>query len=63
VLPDSARDSGPTGIVLTLELDEFEHVAVLMEARLLDPNEADDHAAITEATKRFLEISAREKQQ
>jgi hypothetical protein len=50
-------------IVLTIELDEIEHVAVLIEARQLDPNQQDDHEAITEATQRFLQVFQKEKQQ
>jgi hypothetical protein len=50
-------------MVLTIELDEIEHVAVLIEARQLDPNRQDDREAIAKATERFLEVFQKEKQQ
>jgi hypothetical protein len=48
-------------IMLTIEVDEAELVAVLIEARQLDPNQADDHKAIAEAVEKLLVIFSREK--
>jgi hypothetical protein len=48
-------------IMLTIEVDEAELVAVLIEARQLDPNQADDHEAIAEAVEKLLVVFSRDK--
>ena len=48
-------------IVLTIEVDEAELVSVLIEARQLDANQADDRMAIAEAVEKLLVIFSREK--
>lgn len=48
-------------IVLPIAVDQTALVEALIEARLLDPNRADDRTALTQATARFLEICCKEK--
>jgi hypothetical protein len=47
-------------IVLAVEVDEVTLAAALIESRLLDPNEADDREALTQATETLLKIFAKE---
>lgn len=43
-------------VVLPIEVDVVALADVLIEARLLDPNMADDRVALARATTRLLEI-------
>ena len=48
-------------VVLPIEVDVVALADVLIEARLLDPNMADDRTALARATTRLLEIFCKEK--
>jgi len=43
-------------VVLQIEVNEIDLVSRLIDARLLDPNEADDREAIEAAAQRVLQI-------
>ena len=48
-------------VVLPTEADPIALADALIEARLLDPNMADDRTALAKATTRLLDIFCREK--
>ncbi len=48
-------------VVLPIEVDPVLLADVLIEARLLDPNMADDRTALAKATARLIEIFSKEK--
>ena len=48
-------------VVLPIEADVVALADVLIEARLLDPNMADDRTALAEATARLIEIFCKDK--
>jgi hypothetical protein len=48
-------------VVLPIEVDAVALADVLIEAKLLDPNLADDRAALAKATTKLIEIFCREK--
>lgn len=48
-------------VVLPIEVDVTALADVLIAARMLDPNMADDRAALAKATARLIEIFCKEK--
>ena len=48
-------------VVLPIEVDVVALADVLVEARLLDPNMADDRTALAKAATRLIEIFCKEK--
>lgn len=48
-------------VVLPIEADPIALADVLIEARLIDPNMADDRTALAKATTRLIEIFCKEK--
>jgi hypothetical protein len=48
-------------VVLPIEVDAVALADVLIEAKLLDPNMADDRTALAQATTRLIEIFCKDK--